>query len=666
MEAEKRIAWLKEQINHHAHRYYVLDDPEISDGEYDLLFQELLELESQHPQLKKDDSPSQRVGGPPLDKFNQVQHRVPMLSLENAFNEDDLIAFEKRLHRFLKQEIDLSYVTEPKLDGLAVELVYKQGVLTQGSTRGDGLIGEEITAQLRTIPSIPLKLHGPTHPLLEVRGEVFMDKAGFEQLNKQQLMDGKALFANPRNAAAGSLRQLDPSITAQRPLRFFCYAVSEPNQTTCSTHSGTLDTCRELGFPINEYTRSCASIVEVIANFKELSQLRHTLPYEIDGMVVKVDNFESQTRLGNKSRAPRWAIACKFPATQATTKLIGIEFQVGRTGAVTPVAQLAPVSVNGVMVSRATLHNQDELERKDLRLGDSVIIQRAGDVIPEVVKPLAHLRKGDEEIIRFPLTCPICDHPLEKPEGEAVTRCTNALCSAQKLRALVHFASKAGLDIDGLGKKNVEQLFELKIIQDIPDIFTLRPEQLSHLDGWGEKSATALVEAIEAQRTPPLGKLLAAMGIRFIGEVTAQLLEKHYQSLQVLGQASKEELLEIEGVGEQTATSIFDYFQDNQTAEMLTKLEEAGVRPKTHREKVTEGPLTDMVLLFTGSLSRLSRSEAKKLVKENGGQMATTVSKKLTHLVAGEKAGSKLKKATEMGKTILTEEEFLKLLDIEQ
>jgi DNA ligase (NAD+) len=663
MDAEKRIAWLTEQLNHHAHKYYVLDDPDISDGEYDLLFRELLELESKFPQLRTPESPTQRVGGPPLDKFRQVHHRIPMLSLENAFNDEDLLSFEERLLRFLNQKTSLTYVTEPKLDGLAVELVYENGILTQGSTRGDGQIGEEITAQLRTIPSIPLKLKGQTQPLLEVRGEVFMDKTGFEKLNDQQQEDGKTIFANPRNAAAGSLRQLDPSITAKRPLRFFCYSVSEPSLTSCPTHNTSLQHCQKLGLPVNDLTQTCDSIQDVIDNFKKLAEIRHTLPYEIDGMVVKVDDFQTQVRLGNKARAPRWAIACKFPATQATTQLTGIEFQVGRTGAITPVAQLTPVNVDGVMVSRATLHNQDELERKDLRIGDSVLIQRAGDVIPEVVKPLTNLRKGDEKIISFPSNCPVCDHLLQKPEGEAVTRCPNTLCPAQKLRALIHFASKAGLDIEGLGKRNVEQLFELKLIQDIPDIFTLQADQLSDLEGWGEKSANALIEAIQAQRTPSLGKLLAAMGIRFIGEVTAQLLEKHYPSLDALSQAKREELLEIEGIGEQTASSISTYFANDQTGEMLKKLNEAGVIPNKTEVLPQEGSLTDLVILFTGTLNKLSRNEAKKLVKDNGGQVASTVSKKLTHLVAGEKAGSKLRKALDMGKTILTEDEFLTMIN---
>ncbi|MCP3871168.1 MAG: NAD-dependent DNA ligase LigA, partial [Gammaproteobacteria bacterium] len=502
MEAKKRITWLRQQINKHAHRYYALDDPLVSDGEYDLLFQELVKLEAKHPDLQTPDSPSLRVGGPPLDKFQQVNHRIPMLSLENAFNEADLLAFEERLLRFLNQSSPLSYVAEPKLDGLAVELVYQNGVLIQGSTRGDGITGENITAQLRTIPSIPLRLLSQPEPLLEVRGEVFMDKAGFERLNIQQTQAGKPPFANPRNAAAGSLRQLDPAITAQRPLRFFSYGVSNPSASKCTTQWEMLGHLQQLGLPVNTDTRHCPTISDVIDSFTDSLNTRHTLDYDIDGMVVKVDHFHLQDRLGNKARAPRWAIACKFPAIQATTQLTDVEFQVGRTGAITPVAILTPVNVDGAMVSRATLHNQDELTRKDLRLGDTVLIQRAGDVIPEVVKPITSKRTGTEKSIRLPRTCPVCDHALVKPEGEAVTRCPSPLCPAQKLRTLTHFTSKAGLDIEGLGKRNMEQLFELEIIRDIPDIFTLQHRQISHIEGWGEKSADNVIEAISIKKQP--------------------------------------------------------------------------------------------------------------------------------------------------------------------
>ncbi len=663
MDAKIKHDQIKKQLTEHAHRYYVLDDPGISDGEYDLLFEELLFLEKKHPELQTPDSPSGRVGGPPLERFQQVQHRVPMLSLENAFNKDDLFAFEERLFRFLNTTSAFAYVAEPKIDGLAVEIIYENGILTQASTRGDGETGEDITSQLRTVPSIPLKLQNTAIPLLEVRGEVFMDKAGFDKLNQKQLQEGKQPFANPRNAAAGSLRQLDPAITAKRPLRFFSYGVSDPSTTACLGQAELLGLLKDLGFPTNEHVKFCLTITDVIHCFAELLELRHSLAYDIDGMVVKVDPFHLQERLGNKARAPRWAIACKFPATQATTQLINVEYQVGRTGAVTPVAILEPVNVDGAVVSRATLHNQNELLRKDLRLGDTVLVQRAGDVIPEVVKPITDMRTGQEHVIRIPVNCPVCEHLLVKPEGEAVTRCPNPQCPAQKLRSLCHFTSKAGLDIEGLGKRNVEQLFELGIIDEIPDIFTLTTEKLSHLDGWGEKSAKNVIDAIAARSTPPLGKLLSAFGIRFLGEVTASLLEKHFQSLEELSLASFDDLVEIEGIGEQTAGSILEYFKSPQTKNMVLRLHATGLKITSNAVRPENYFLTDHIFLFTGTLKSFSRNEAKKLIKENGGQVATSLTKKVTHLVAGEKAGSKLKKAKELEKKILTEKDFLQLIE---
>jgi len=662
MRPEERIRELHRLLHEHSYKYYVLDNPTISDGEYDAMFNELLKLEKEHPEFVTEDSPSRRVGAPPLDKFRQVEHRVAMLSLENAFNDDDLVEFEERLGRFLSGSQALSYVAEPKLDGLAVELVYEKGILTLGSTRGDGKVGEEITDQLRTVRAIPLRLVNTPPPRLEVRGEVFMSLAGLKKLNEQQLSQDRQPFANPRNAAAGSLRQLDPAITASRPLDFFAYGVSLPAETGCTTHYAMLQYLRKLGLPINDLTKSCDSIHEVIAAFHELAELRHQLPYEIDGMVVKVDSLNLQDRLGVKARAPRWAVACKFPATQATTVLRDVEFQVGRTGAVTPVAILEPVNVGGVMVSRATLHNQDELARKDLRYGDTVLIQRAGDVIPEIVKAVTEKRTGAEPPIVMPLDCPVCHHPLAKPEGEAVTRCHNPHCDAQRLRTLIHFTSKAGLDIEGLGKKYVEQLYALQLVRDIPDIFTLNKEQLAGLEGWGEKSADNALAAIRERLNPPLGRFLAALGIRFIGEVTASALESHFSNLDTISSATIDQLLEIDGIGEQAATSIVDYFSDERVRKMLSQLQSAGVSPQAPKGQQEGLPLTGMVLLFTGSLQEISRDEAKKLVKDNGGQIATSVTQKTTHVVVGEKAGSKLAKARELGKTILTEAEFLQLI----
>ncbi len=659
---EERLEELRLKLNEHAHRYYVLDDPLISDGEYDQLFQELLSLEKEYPHLVTMDSPSQRVGGMALDTFQQVEHRVPMLSLENAFDHQDLRDFEERLLRFLLTDKRPDYMAEPKLDGLAVELVYEQGLLVQGSTRGDGSVGEDITAQLRTVSAIPLRLKRTDIARLEVRGEVFMDRHGFEALNRRRSEKDEPLFANPRNAAAGSLRQLDPGITAQRPLRFFVYAVASPAVTACSNQQELLAFLAEQGFPVNPEIVHCQDMEQVIHRFQELSTLRHDLDYEIDGMVVKVNDFALQERLGSKARAPRWAIACKFPAVQASSKILAVDFQVGRTGAVTPVAILDPVDVGGVVVSRATLHNGDEILRKDLHIGDTVLIQRAGDVIPEIVKALPEKRPPSALPIRIPDDCPVCRHRLLKPEGEAVTRCVNPHCPAQRLRSLVHFCSKAGLDIDGLGKKSVEQLFHEGLITDLPDIFSLRYEDLAVLDGWGEKSAEKVLQGTEAAKKPPLARFVAALGIRYVGEVTAELLERSFQSLERLRRVSREELLEVEGLGEQAANSIVDYFSDPAVQEMMTKFEELGVHPQVARQEEEQRLLSGEVLLFTGTLKKLSRTEAKKLVKDHGGQVASGITKKLTCLVVGEKPGSKLKKAQEKGKRILSEDEFLALL----
>ncbi len=663
MSQQKRLEELRLLLTEHSHHYYVLDDPQISDGEYDLLFQELLEIEEAHPDWITSDSPSQRVGGAALDKFDQVQHRLPMLSLENAFDDQDLHAFEDRLLRFLLTDARPEYMTEPKLDGLAVELVYEHGILVQGSTRGDGSIGEDITAQLRTVTSIPLRLRQTDIPRLEVRGEVFMDRTGLIKLNQKRADDGEPLFANPRNAAAGSLRQLDPKITAKRPLRFYVYGIAEPADSKCQSQQELLQFLASLGLPVNDLVIFCPDMQGVINRFSKLSSLRHDLAYEIDGMVVKVNDFALQARLGAKARAPRWAIACKFPAIQATTKILRVDFQVGRTGAVTPVAILEPVDVGGVMVSRATLHNAGEILRKDLRTGDTVLIQRAGDVIPEIVKAVLEKRDSSAKPIIIPENCPVCSHPLVKPEGEAVTRCVNPHCPAQRLRAMVHFCSKAGLDIEGLGKKSVEQLFDLQLIKDLPDIFKLQKEDLAVLDGWGEKSADNALAGTEAAKQPALSRFLAALGIRYVGEVTASLLENTFKSFERLISVTREELLEVEGLGEQAANSIVDYFSDPLVQEMMQAFHEAGVRPQAMQQKDEELLLTGEVLLFTGSLKKVSRTEAKKLVKENGGQIASGITKKLTCLVVGEKPGSKLKKAREKGKKILTEDEFLQVLD---
>lgn len=661
-ESARRLKELVSQLNEHAYRYYVLDDPIISDGEYDRLFHELLSLEEAFPHLAAEDSPTRRVGGVPLDKFAQTEHRIPMLSLENGFSDNDIFEFAEKLSRFLNKQVTSGYSAEPKLDGLAVELVYRDGIFTIGSTRGDGVTGEEISAQLRTINAIPLKLLGEFPQLLEVRGEVYLEKSGFEKLNQMQLAKELQSFANPRNAAAGSLRQLDPAITAERPLRFFAYTVSEPDTTGCKTQSELLDFLKRCGFPTCPYNNFCADTDAVIDHYNNLVSIRHDLPYEIDGMVIKVDELQLQRRLGTKARAPRWAIARKFPATQATTKLHAVEFQVGRTGAVTPVAKLDPVSLDGATVSRATLHNQDEIDRKDLRIGDTVLVQRAGDVIPEVIKPVPEKRDGSEIPITIPANCPACNSELVKPEGEAVTRCTNIFCPAQQLRGLIHFCSKAGLDIEGLGKRYVEQLYEADIITSVPDIFNLDRNVLKDLDGWGEKSADNVLAAVEQAKRPLLADFIAALGIRFIGETSAVLLEQHFGTLEKLISATEEELLDIDGIGEQAASSLINYFTNETIIEMLERLKQSGVKPAAREKSESVGALSGLTIVFTGTLIRLSRDEAKKLVKEHGGTIASSITNKVSHVVAGEKAGSKLKKAEEAGKTILSEEAFLELI----
>jgi DNA ligase (NAD+) len=601
-DTKKKIQKLCEQINFHAQRYYELDDPLIADPEYDLLFQELLRLEELHPKLVTPDSPTQRVGGKPLAEFHTVGHTHPMLSLENAFNETELHDFEERLQRFLKTEHSLSYMAEPKLDGLAVELVYEKGLLNIGSTRGDGRTGEEITRNLKTIRSIPLRLEASQNiqipELLEVRGEAYLSLQGFTALNEQRLAAGDTIFANPRNAAAGSLRQLDSKITARRPLDFFAYGISDTGQIPCSSQEELLDYLDKLGFSINPLTKFCGDISMVIEHFSHLQNIRQTLPYDIDGMVVKVNSFELQNRLGSKARSPRWAIAAKFAATQATTILRDVEFQVGRTGAITPVAILDPVNVGGVVVSRATLHNSGEVNRKGLMIGDQVLIQRAGDVIPEIVKPVVEQRDGSEKDIRMPESCPVCQHRLILPENEAITRCPNSHCQAQRMR-----------------------------------------------------------------RETTLARLLSALGIRYVGEEGAGLLDEHYGgSLENLIGASEEELLEIEGIGPQTAKSINNYFQDPDVITMLKQLMDFGFTITSSIKNPNESPFAGFVFLFTGSLDALSRDEAKVRVKERGGKVASQISRKVTHVVVGDKPGSKLKKARELGLKILTEKDLAELL----
>ncbi len=662
--ARQQLAELRQQINFHAHRYYVLDDPQISDGEYDLLFRELLGLEEKFPQLITADSPSRRVGGEILDGFSTVEHQVAMLSLENAFNDQELFDFEERLLRFLNTDLTPGYIAEPKLDGLAVELVYENGLLTVGSTRGNGRTGENITTNLQTIPAIPLRLSGDNIPArLEVRGEVFISLSGFRKLNEQRQSDGENLFANPRNAAAGSLRQLDSRLTAQRPLDFYAYGVSTPLDLPCHTQTQILAFLGRAGFKVNDLLSTCPNMAAVVKHFDFLAEQRPELGYEIDGMVVKVDSLELQARLGHKARSPRWAIACKFPASQATTRLIGIEFQVGRTGAITPVALLDPVNVGGVTVSRATLHNEDEIIRKDLRINDLVLVQRAGDVIPEVVKAISDKRSGKELPIKMPRHCPQCGQELLRNEGEAALRCLNLQCPAQQLRALIHFAGKSGLDVEGFGAKAIAQLFDAGLLKEISDLFSLAHDQLAKLPGWGERSAANAITSLEKSKGPSMARFVTALGIRHVGEVSAQLLEENFGSLTRLENASREELEEIEGIGPRLAASIVDFFNNKQSLKALTKLQDSGLKITVRNNTGADLPLTGKVFLFTGGLVSLSRNEAKARIKSLGGQVASGLNRKVTHVVVGEKPGSKLAKAIDLGLAIISEDDFKVLLE---
>jgi DNA ligase (NAD+) len=661
-----RLEALRAQIRLHAHRYYVLDDPIIADGEYDALFQELLALEAQYPALVTEDSPSHRIGGTVVRTFATVVHSSPMLSLENIFSAAEFSAFEEKVQRFLKTEQPLRFITEPKLDGLAVELLYQQGVLSVGSTRGDGLTGENITAQLKTVQSIPLRLQGNSDlaipPELNVRGEVFLSKKGFHLLNRQRQEEGEPMFANPRNAAAGSLRQLDSKITAQRPLEFFVYGMGNAEVVSACGQEEVFGALARMGFPVNPLIKVCGTAQEVADQYQHLLTVRHTLDYEIDGMVVKVDDLSLQQRLGATTRAPRWAIAWKFPATQATTVLEAVEFQVGRTGVVTPVALLRPVEIDGVVVRRATLHNQDEITKKNLRLYDTVLVQRAGDVIPEIIKAIPEQRKGLEQPIIFPSSCPECGGQLVRATGESAVRCVNGFCPAQHLQKLIYFAGKNGLDLEGLGKKNVEQLVRSGLIRDIPDFFRLNVEQLAGLDGWGDKSARKVLEAIEQRKTMALSRFIGALGIRHVGEVTAGVLAEHFTDLAQLMAADKEKLLHIEGIGEQTAVTLVAYFSDPAIVQMVDQLSQAGFAIQPAQVQVQVQPLVGRVFLFTGTLAGLSRDEAKQRVKALGGQVASSLSHRVTDVVAGEKAGAKKKKAEELGLDLLSEADFLALV----
>ncbi len=662
-QAARRIEELRREIEHNNYLYYALDRPEISDSEYDRLFRELLQLENEHPALAEADSPTRRVGAAPLDKFNPVRHSVPMLSLENALDPDEIRDFDARVRRFLATDEELEYVCEMKLDGAAVELVYRAGSLELGSTRGDGVTGEKITENLQTIHSVPLRLRPPFPSLLEVRGEVYMDLADFRALNREREETGDMPFANPRNAAAGSLRQLDSRVTARRPLKIFCYGVGlVEGVEDLPTQYLLLQQLQQWGLRINlDGTRVVRGVSGIIAYFQELAERREELPFEIDGVVVKVNSRALQRELGEKSRAPRWAVALKFPPRQAETVVEDIQMQVGRTGAITPVAYLHPVEVSGVQVSRASLHNWDEVARLDVRIGDHVVVERAGDVIPDVVRVLTERRSGDERPVAPPDRCPACGSPAARIEAEVVYRCRNLSCPAQLKEAIKHFASRRAMDIEGLGERYIDQLLRLGLVQNFADLYTLTLEDLFRFERMGEKLADNLLQAIAESKTRPLARLLFAMGLRHVGEHVARLLAARFGSLDRLAAASREELLAVHEVGPQVADSVLSFFANPHNRALLEQLRAHGVAPEN--EAVARGTaLAGQTFVFTGALTRFTRQDAQQMVERLGGRAAGSVSRKTSFVVAGAEAGSKLEKAKQLEIPVLSEEDFLQMV----
>lgn len=663
-----KVEALRQEINQHNHRYYVLDEPSIPDAQYDRLMRELQALEQEHPRLITPDSPTQRVGGAPLKEFSQVRHEMPMLSLDNAMSAEEFLAFYQRVQDRLKTTADVELAFEPKLDGLAVSLLYENGKLVRGATRGDGETGEDITQNVRTISNIPLCLLGDFPKRLEVRGEVYMPKDGFDAYNDNARANGEKVFANPRNAAAGSLRQLDPSITAKRPLEFCAYSmgVVSDEVALAATHSGILQQLKGWGMPISSELKVATGLDEAQQCYAELAAKRAVLNYDIDGTVFKVNAITLQQQLGFVARAPRWAVAWKFPALEEMTELQGVDFQVGRTGALTPVARLQPVFVAGVTVSNATLHNMDEIARLGVMVGDTVIIRRAGDVIPQVVAVVAERRPANAEAIVMPTHCPVCDSLVEKVEGEAVARCTGGLyCSAQRKEAIKHFASRKALDVEGLGDKLIEQLVDENLIHSPADLFTLTLEQLSNLERMAEKSAQNILQALAKAKHTTLARFVYSLGIREVGEVTAKELAKHFGYLERIMAASIEQLLEVKDVGVVVASHLHHFFQEPHNQQVIEQLLAAGVQFDEHEPKALDDlPLAGQTAVITGTLttSNMSRERAKELLEQLGCKVAGSVSAKTHFLVAGEKAGSKLDKAQSLGVKILDETEFLALL----
>jgi len=667
---KKRVDQLRDKINYHNYRYYVLDSPEISDAEYDSLMQELKQLEEEYPQFLTPDSPTQRVGAAPVEAFGVVEHPLPLLSLGNAFSQEELLAWYTRASKLVAEQ-QFKFVCEHKIDGLAVALTYVNRRLTTGATRGDGFRGENITQNLRTIRSIPLSVPKEAPPRFEVRGEVFLPKAGFEKLNRERAEEGLPLFANPRNAAAGSVRQLDPRITAKRPLDIYIYMLGyAEGKATPPTHWETMEYLKSLGFKVNPNNNLFTTIEQVEQYHHTWVERRESLAYEADGIVVKVDSLELQRQLGSIGHEPRWAIAYKFPAIQGTTRLMDIGISVGRTGTLNPYAILKPVSVGGVTIKQAALHNEDDIRRKDIRIGDTVIVQRAGQVIPEIVEPIKSKRTGQEKIFTMPSHCPVCGAEAIKPEGEVMYYCSNAACPAQVQERLEHFVSRGGMDIRGIGESQSALLLKEGLVKDVADLYYLKDkkEQLLKLERMAEKSVNNILEAIEKSKKRPLARLIFALGIRHVGEEMAEILANNFSSIDYydaksLANASRDDLTNISTVGPKIADSVVAFFKAEENRRIIERLKKAGVNPKAERAKLEELPLAGMEFVITGRLETFSRQEAEARIKALGGTAKSDITKKTTYLVVGAEPGSKLARAQALGTKQLTEEELLKLLE---
>ncbi len=662
----KKIEELREKIRYHNYRYYVLDDPTVSDAEYDRLMRDLIELEGKYPQYITSSSPTQRVGIEPVSGFTTVKHITPMLSLANAFSTEELQAFDQRIKKLIPQK-KLEYVVELKIDGLAVALVYENGIFIRGTTRGDGVNGEEITSNLRTVKSIPLKLFGENiPPSIEVYGEVYMKKSDFKKLNEERIKKGESLFANPRNAAAGSVRQLNPRITARRHLDTFIYRATFPEGNNLNVHMEVLNYLKNIGFKVNPHIKLCQDIGEVVSYCRQWIEKKEELDYEIDGMVIKVNSLRMREELGSTTRSPRWAIAYKFPAQQVTTRVQGIIVQVGRTGALTPVAILDPVRISGSVVQRATLHNEDEIRRKDIRIGDVVLIQKAGEIIPEVVKVIKEKRTGKETEFLMPTQCPVCGAKVFRPEGEVASRCNSLTCPAQIKERIRHFASRNAMDIEGLGPAIIDQLVEKGLIKDISDLYFLERDDLISLERMAEKSADNLLDAIEKSKKKSLPNLIYGLGIRYVGVHTAEVITRYYPTLDKFKKANLEKLIEINEIGPKIAESIILFFKEKESLAIIERLRSTGLNFGQEEEKIREEKgvqiLAGKQFVLTGTLKDFTRTQAKEIISELGGRITGSVSKKTDYVVAGEDSGSKYQKAQELGVPIINGEEFKKII----